>query len=34
MKTWNKPQMTSDDAGFEVTRYFPAELGTCDRSKK
>lgn len=34
MKTWEKPIVESDEAGLEVTRYLPAELGTCDRAKK
>ncbi|WP_417687772.1 pyrroloquinoline quinone precursor peptide PqqA [Roseibium sp.] len=33
MKTWTKPQMTAVEAGFEVTRYMPAEIGTCGRKK-
>lgn len=31
MKTWKKPAMSSVEAGFEVTRYMPAEIGTCGR---
>lgn len=34
MKTWAKPEMASEEAGFEICRYLPAELGTCDRSKQ
>ncbi|MEJ8475801.1 pyrroloquinoline quinone precursor peptide PqqA [Roseibium algae] len=33
MKTWTKPAMTAVEAGFEVTRYMPAEIGTCSRKK-
>ncbi|MEI2386821.1 pyrroloquinoline quinone precursor peptide PqqA [Breoghania sp. JC706] len=33
MKTWKKPTMASVEAGFEVTRYMPAEIGTCGRKK-
>lgn len=33
MKTWKKPAMTAVEAGFEVTRYVPAEIGTCGRKK-
>lgn len=33
MKTWNKPAMTAVEAGFEVTRYMPAEIGTCKGKK-
>lgn len=31
MKTWKKPVMQTVEAGFEVSRYLPAELGTCKR---
>lgn len=31
MKTWAKPAMSSVEAGFEVTRYMPAEIGKCGR---
>lgn len=29
MKTWNKPVVTTVDAGLEVTRYLPSALDTC-----
>ncbi|WP_040616473.1 pyrroloquinoline quinone precursor peptide PqqA [Roseibium sp. TrichSKD4] len=31
MKTWKKPSMKAVEAGFEVTRYMPAEIGTCKK---
>ena len=31
MKTWKKPSTKATEAGFEVTRYMPAEIGTCKR---
>lgn len=31
MKTWKKPSTKAVEAGFEVTRYMPAEIGTCKR---
>ena len=31
MKTWTKPVTSSVEAGFEISRYLPAELGACKR---
>lgn len=31
MKNWKKPSMQAVEAGFEVTRYMPAEIGTCKK---
>ena len=33
MKSWKKPVMATTEAGFEISRYLPAELGSCKRSK-
>jgi len=33
MKTWKKPVMTSVEAGFEISRYLPAEIGACKGKK-
>ncbi len=33
MKTWKKPVMSRVEAGFEISRYLPAEIGSCKRSK-
>lgn len=32
MKTWKKPGMVHVPASFEVSRYLPAELGSCSKS--
>lgn len=31
MKTWSKPVMATVNAGFEISRYMPAKLGSCKR---
>ena len=31
MKTWTKPVAVTVDAGFEVTRYLPAQLDIAAR---
>jgi len=31
MKSWKKPVMTTVQAGFEISRYLPAEIGACKR---
>jgi coenzyme PQQ precursor peptide PqqA len=31
MKAWKKPAASAIDAGFEVTRYLPAELDIAAR---
>jgi len=34
MKTWTKPVMDSVEAGFEISRYLPAILGSCKNAIK
>ncbi len=31
MKSWKKPVMVYVPASFEVSRYLPAELGSCSK---
>lgn len=31
MKKWEKPVIVGDQVSLEVTRYLPAELGSCER---
>lgn len=31
MKTWKKPVMVTVQAGFEISRYLPSEIGKCKR---
>ncbi len=31
MKAWKKPVMSGVNAGFEISRYLPAEIGSCKR---
>lgn len=33
MKTWTKPTMDGVSAGFEISRYMSAKLGSCGKKK-